>query len=153
MSHSTSGELARIVNVSAISQLRQRYADAVTDRNGEEWATTWLADAVWDLGDGQRLEGRDEVCAFWEQAMSHFAIVVQQVTGSTATVDVAAGTATGQSSIMEHYRLRNGTTGLMLGRYTDHLQRVRDRWGFLQRTLTIHYRGPADLSGSFRDAG
>ena len=76
---------------SEISDLVHLYADAVVRRDGDQWSATWADDAVWELGQGRRVEGRDAIYELWNNAMDGFVAVVQNVVNSTAEIDESAG--------------------------------------------------------------
>ena len=107
---------------------------------------------MWELGKGRRVEGRDNIVAFWTGAMNGFAAVVQNVVNGTATLDVAAGTGSGRWYIIEHWQRADDSRGIMLAYYDDSYVCVDGTWLFAGRELVIQYGGPADLSGSFLNA-
>ena len=84
-----------------IEDLVHRYADAVVHRDEERWAATWAEDAVWELGRGNRVEGREAIAALWNSAMDGFAAVVQNVVNGTYELDDEAGTGTGRWYVIE----------------------------------------------------
>ena len=137
---------------SDIEDLVHFYADAVVRRDGEQWAATWDEDAVWELGKGRRVEGREAIFALWNSAMDGFNAVVQNVVNGTADLDESAGTGTGRWYIFEHWRRANDDSGILLAYYDDTYVRRDDRWLFASRQLAIQYSGPPDLSGSFLNA-
>ena len=86
----------------SIEDLVHAYADAVVHRNADQWSSTWAADAVWELGKGRQVEGRDAILDLWNSAMDGFKAVVQNVVNGTADLDDVAGTGTGRWYIHEH---------------------------------------------------
>jgi SnoaL-like domain len=134
-----------------IEDLVHAYSDAVVRRDTEQWASTWAADAVWELGKGRRVEGRDNIVALWTAAMGGFAAVVQNTVNGTASLDEDAGTGTGRWYIIEHFQRADDTRGILLAYYDDAYVRIDGRWLFASRELVISYGGPPDLSGSFVD--
>jgi hypothetical protein len=137
----------------SIHDLVHRYSDAVVHTNEAQWASTWAHDAVWDLGKGRRIEGRNKIVALWNAAMGGFVSVIQNVVNGTATVDVAAGTGSGRWYIIEHWLRVDDTRGILLAHYDDTYVRDGDTWLFASRELVFHYSGPADLSGAFQNKG
>jgi ActR/RegA family two-component response regulator len=133
----------------AIQDLVHLYADAVVRRDAAQWTATWADDAVWELGKGRRVEGRDNIVALWSGAMSGFAAVVQNVVNGTATLDLAAGTGSGRWYIIEHWQRADDSRGILLAYYDDIYVRVDDTWLFASRELVVQYGGPPDLSGPF----
>jgi hypothetical protein len=132
-----------------IEHLVHLYADAVVRRDAEQWGATWAPDAVWDLGRGRRVEGREAIVALWTSAMGGFAAVVQNVVNGMATLDHEAGTGTGRWYIIEHFQRADDTRGILLAHYDDTYVRVDGGWHFSGRELAVHYGGPSDLSGTF----
>jgi hypothetical protein len=135
-----------------ITDLVHHYADAVVHRDAAAWSATWAADAVWELGRGRRVEGREAILELWNSAMDGFAAVVQNVMNGTATLDESRGTGTGRWYIIEHWRRVDDTRGILLAYYDDTYVRVDGSWLFGSRELVIQYAGAADLSAPFLNA-
>ena len=131
-----------------IAMLVHRYADAVVHRNGEQWASTWAPDAVWDLGGGRLVEGIDAIRKLWYGAMGGFQATIQTVLNGA--VDVDGDTATGRWYIQESLIRSDGTTGILLAHYDDAYTVVDGEWRFSRRFLQPHYAGPPDLSAPFQ---
>ena len=136
-----------------IEGLVHRYADAVVHRNGAQWAATWAPDAVWDLGGGRRVEGREAIVELWHRSMERYEAVVQTVLNGTVDLDTSAGTGSGRWYVQEATRRADGESAIMLAHYDDTYGRVDGGWRFASRKLSIHYRGAPDLSGTFRTEG
>ena len=136
----------------SIEDLVQTYADAVVNRNAEQWSSTWAADANWELGKGRRVEGREAILDLWNSAMDGFKAVVQNVVNGTADLDDAAGTGTGRWYIQEHWCRSDDSRGILLAYYDDTYIRVDDEWLFASRELVVQYGGASDLSGPFLNA-
>lgn len=136
----------------AITDLTHTYADAVVRRDADQWAGTWALDAVWELGKGRRVEGREAILGLWNGAMDGFKAVVQNVVNSTATLDEEAGTGTGRCYIIEHWCRADDSRGMLLAYYDDAYVRVDGQWLFASRELVIQYGGPQDLSADFQNA-
>ena len=136
-----------------IEDLVHRYADAVVHRDGDQWAATWAPDAVWDLSDGRRVEGREAIAELWHRSMDRYAVVVQTFLNGTVVLDTEAGTGSGRWYVQEAARRTDGETVSMLAHYDDTYVRVDGAWRFASRALSIHYRGPVDLSGTFPNHG
>jgi SnoaL-like domain len=136
----------------AIRDLVHTYADAVVRRDPDQWAATWAADAVWELGKDRRVEGRDEILALWNSAMDNFKAVVQNVVNSIATIDEAAGTGSGRCYILEHWNRADDSRGILLAYYDDTYVDVDGDWLFASRELVVQYSGPPDLSAPFLNA-
>jgi ketosteroid isomerase-like protein len=135
-----------------IEDLVHRYADAVVHRDEARWAATWAPDAVWELGRGRRVEGREAIVQLWNSAMDGFAAVVQNVVNGTYSLDDDAGTGTGRWYILEHWQRADDSRGILLAHYDDAYTRTEDGWSFASRELIVHYGGPPDLSAPFQNA-
>ena len=133
----------------SIQRLINRYADAVIHRSGEQWGSCWADDAVWDLGRGRLVEGKDAILKMWYGAMTGFAAVVQTVHNGDAWQGVTANDATGRWAISERFRRADGQSGILLAHYDDAYRKVNGQWLFSRRFLQVHYGGPADLSADF----
>ncbi len=136
----------------AIEDLVHRYADAVVRRDAGQWASTWADEAVWELGRGRRVEGRDSIVALWNSAMDGFTAVVQNVVNGTATLHDTVGSGSGRWYIIEHWQRADDSRGILLAYYDDTYTRIDDAWLFASRELVVQYSGPADLSGTFQNA-
>ncbi|MGB3735662.1 MAG: nuclear transport factor 2 family protein [Ilumatobacter sp.] len=147
MKHAGSAE-SRI----AISDLVHHYADAVVRRDAEQWGNTWATDAVWELGKGRRVEGRDAILDLWNSAMDGFKAVVQNVVNSGASVDDESGTGTGRCYIQESWWRADDSKGILLAYYDDAYTCVDGDWLFASRELVVQYGGPPDLSADFQNA-
>lgn len=132
-----------------IEDLVHRYSDAVVHSDGEQWAATWAPDAVWDLGAGRRVEGREAIVEQWHRSFARYAVVVQTVLNGTVDLDTSTGTGSGRWYVQETMRRSSGEAATMLAHYDDTYVRVDGGWRFASRSLSIHYRGPADPSGTF----
>ncbi len=133
-----------------IEDLVHRYSDAVVNRDAAQWAATWAPDAVWDLGGGRRVEGREAIVELWHRSMARYSAVVQTATGGTVKVDIGAGTGSGRWYVQETTLRTDSETAIMLAHYDDTYVRIDGGWRFASRALSSHYRGPPDLSGTFR---
>ncbi len=59
----------------AIRELIETYADAVTQRDAQVWASLWAGDSRWDmpdLGSGVSMEGKEEIVSSWLQMMEQY---------------------------------------------------------------------------------
>jgi ketosteroid isomerase-like protein len=139
----------------AIHRLVHRYADAVVHRDAGQWAACWAEDAVWDLGQGRLVEGREAILELWLRAMSTFAAVVQLVHNGEVVSGATDAEATGRWYIDERYRRADGTSGMLLAHYDDVYARAEGEWRFARRLLQAHYNGAVELTADFantRDA-
>ena len=139
----------------SISRLIHRYADAVVHRRGDMWSSCWAEDAVWDLGRGRFVEGREAITELWYSAMKGMAAVVQTVQNGEAWFDPDEGVvsspnkAVGRWYISERFRRADGAKGILLAHYDDHYVRRDGIWQLAGRVLQPHYMGAPDLSSDF----
>lgn len=133
-----------------IQRLVNRYSDAVVHRNGEQWASCWADEAVWDLGGGRSVEGKAAIVSLWFAAMGAMAAVVQHTHNGDATYEgPGRDLAVGRWAISERFLTADGNRGLLLAHYDDAYRKVDGTWLFTRRFLQVHYRGTPDLSGDF----
>lgn len=141
-----------VVDRVGIERLMNRYADAVVHRNGVQWASCWADDAVWDLGGGREVEGKEAIVKLWYAAMGGMSAVVQTVhNGDAWYVGDGQDRAVGRWAISERFLTANGVRALLLAEYQDEFVKSGEGWLFSRRLLRPHYQGPADLSGDFRN--
>lgn len=136
----------------AVSDLVHHYADAVCRRDADQWAATWAPDAVWELGKGRRVEGRDAILELWNNAMDGFKAVVQNVVNHGASLDDLSSSGIGRCYIQENWWRADDSKGILLAYYDDSYERVGDEWLFASRELIVQYAGPPDLSAPFLNA-
>jgi hypothetical protein len=132
-----------------VQELVHRYADAVVHRDGVQWASCWADDAVWDLGQGRLVEGKDAIVSLWYAAMAGMHAVVQIPHSGAVTPGPDPDRLVGRWYIDERLRRSDGTDGILLAHYDDEYVRVGGRWLFARRFLQPHYMGPPDLSAPF----
>ena len=141
-----------VVDHVEITRLMNRYADAVVHRDGVQWASCWDDQAVWDLGGGRLVEGKEAIVKLWYAAMGGMAAVVQTVHNGDAWYEEnRSDRAVGRWSISERFLTANGVRALLLAEYLDGFVKKNDEWFFSRRLLRPHYQGRADLSGDFRN--
>lgn len=133
-----------------IQRLVNRYSDAVVHRNGDQWASCWADDAVWDLGGGRLVEGKEAIVKLWFAAMGGMAAVVQHSHNGDANYEGSSrDTAVGRWAISERFLTADGNRGLLLAHYDDAYRKSEGSWLFTRRFLQVHYRGAPDLNGDF----
>ena len=136
----------------AIQRLVNRYADAVVRRDAAQWGSCWADDATWELRRDRPVTGKPAIVEMWLAAMATLKSVVHVVhNGDAWSDDIGSGCADGRWFIAEHYQRVTGDVGIALAHYDDSYIRTGDGWLFSQRLLRVHYQGPPDLSGEFRN--
>ena len=136
----------------AITDLTHRYADAVVRRDADQWASTWAPDAVWELGKGRRVEGREAILALWNSAMDGFKAVVQNVVNSTATstrTPAPGRVAATSSSTGAAPTTRRGSCSPTT---TTSTHASTASGSSPAANSSIQYGGPPDLSAPFQNA-
>ena len=134
----------------AISRLVNRYSDAVIHRNGAQWASCWDEDAVWDLGKGRLVAGKEAIVGLWYAAMGGMSAVIQHAhNGDAWYEDGSHDRAVGRWAISERFLTATGTRAVLLAEYHDGFVKKDGQWLFSRRFLQPHYQGPADLSAEF----
>jgi ketosteroid isomerase-like protein len=141
-----SAELRGAADELAIRSLVARYADAVTQNDGQAWIETWAADGRWFMG-GSASEGHEKMLETWKTLMAMFERVIQLP--QHGLVELAGDRATGRWGVVELGRTRGGDPIFTLGSYHDTYRRVGTSWKFSERRLEFVYTGPPDLSGQW----
>jgi hypothetical protein len=132
-------------DVLAIRQLVERYADAVCQRNAEQWGSTWAPDAVWDLG-ARKAEGRENIVQLWLGAMGVYQSALQ-VVNDGEVLEVDGDRAKARWYITEYLHPADGPR-IGIGVYFDDYVRIDGQWHFAQRKYNIMYSGKTDLTGT-----
>ena len=123
----TQSEPININDYVSIQRLINRYADAVIHRTGAQWASCWADDAVWDLGGGRLVEGKDAIVKLWYAAMGGISSVVQNVhNGEVWQVSGDSAAATGRWTISERFKRADGATGIFSHITTMHIAKWTD---------------------------
>ena len=131
----------------AIRSIISIYAQSVTARDHERWASTWTESGIWELM-GHVAEGRDAAVAYLETLMGGIAFVYQLPGEASIEMDASGERATGHVPTVEFAKFGDGPGTLLLGTYADVYVREGERWLFGERRMKIQYMGPADLSGA-----
>ena len=133
---------------SEIRNLVYKYADAVCRRSKEDWSSTWSVNAVWELPSSPKVEGRDNIVTFWEEAMSNFPFAAQLI--QNGTVEVNGEKATGRWYIVEHLQFADKSGMFNIGVYQGKYIKVDGHWLFSERYYTVLYNdgGTGNMSGT-----
>lgn len=129
-----------------LRQLVERYADAVCRRDADDWGATWAPDGVWDLGRAKS-EGRENMVAFWLQAMSAYPTAIQIIHGGTV-LEEGTTTARARWYLSEYLFVNDGSRRLGVGVYHDDYVKLDGKWHFKKRKYALLYSGAPDLSGT-----
>ena len=118
----------------AIREWCETYADAVVRADAADWGKVWTENAHWELM-GAKVDGRQAIVAFWEQAMGGLEAVSFQCMPSALEID--GDTAWGRCQTQEYMRVKDGTTRAIGGLYRDKMVRVDGQWLFSERIYNI----------------
>jgi AcrR family transcriptional regulator len=125
-----------VATESALRQLVQRYADAVTRHDTDAFAGTWALDAEWHLPNDS-FSGRDDIVDGYAALRNRFEWMVQTAPLMLFETDEFHGVARGRVTMEERYKRKNGKPGHLLGIYTDRYERLRGEWVFGERRLEV----------------
>jgi ketosteroid isomerase-like protein len=123
----------------AIRDLLDTYADAVTQCDADAWGATWAEDAAWEMPDYPEFppqKGRDNIVGLWVEAMKNYpGIMFHAWPGS---IEVDGNRAKVRSYTAEVYD-KDGSTMRDRGVYDDECVKVDGRWYFSRRVFrNIH---------------
>lgn len=118
----------------AIRELGEIYADGVVRVDADTWATVWADDAHWNLM-GMEVDGKDNIVAFWKQAMGGFDAV--SFCCAPCAIEVEGDRASGRVQTQEIMRMADGRTRVVGGLYEDLLEKRDGRWVYTSRVFRI----------------
>jgi uncharacterized protein (TIGR02246 family) len=118
----------------AIRELAETYGDGVVRKDAETFATVWTEDAHWDFM-GTHVDGREAIVALWSQEIGKLKTISFYC--MPGAIEVDGDTATGRAQTLELLCLKDGTTRLVGGLYTDTLVRTDAGWLYASRAFRI----------------
>jgi AcrR family transcriptional regulator len=121
----------------ALRQLVNRFCLAVQDANSTDIASLWAPDGVWVSDGGDELVGRNGIAAAWVERLGDYAWIVSMPVLAEFNVDESLNGATGRVVISERFARNDGSTGSILGRYTDRYSRLAGGWVFAERRFEL----------------
>lgn len=119
----------------AIRELVESYNDAVMRHDGDAWGANWAEDGSWTLPGGSAVDGRDNIRAAWEGAMSRFSFV--GFFASAGPIIVDGDNATGTWYQQEFLHQKDGVRRNITGLYQDTYVKSGGRWYFKARVYSI----------------
>jgi len=131
-----------------IRQLHARCTDAVWRQDHDAFADCFTHDAEWRIS-ANIFRGRAEIRNAIERVLGNYRRVL--ISFGTPILAVGERAAAGRTYINERCAKNNGDTHISIGSYYERFAREADRWRFAWRLFQLHYRGPADLTGTFFD--
>jgi ketosteroid isomerase-like protein len=131
-----------------IRQLHARYTDAVFRHDYAAFADCFMPEGEWRIS-GMVLKGREEIQSTIARILANFDRVL--ISFGTPILEVGDGSATGRTYVTEKCAWKNGERSTSIGRYYERFVADGKRWRFAWRLFQLHYRGPADLTGTFYD--
>jgi ketosteroid isomerase-like protein len=128
---------------SAIRELLDAYADAVTQRDSVAWGKTWAEDAEWSLPDYPEIgttRGREAIVVQWIEAMKAYPGIMFEAWPGSIEVD-------GDRAIMRSYTSetydQEGSTLRDRGVYEDTCVKIGGKWLFASRSFRNIHRQQA----------
>lgn len=131
-----------------IRDLHERYTDAVWRKDFDAFAGCFTEDGEWRIS-GRVFRGRTEIRNGIAIILDNFVRVL--ISFRTPILQVGDGRASGRTYIDERCAWKNGNRNISIGRYYEHFVEEGERWLFSWRLFELHYRGDADLNGTFFD--
>lgn len=134
----------------AITDLCNRYTDAVNRRSARDIAAVFAKDGVWDCGGPNAgpmcflFTGNQEIGNRIAEMLGAMEVLVQ--TNHALVIEVNGDRATARSTVEEKGLPKGAPTGMRaMGTYTDEIVRDSDgEWRFAKRTFRFTYvDGPA----------
>ena len=129
-----------------VRELIESYADAVTRRDAETWASLWAEDARWslpNLGAGYELSGRDRIASAWVAMMEQYHGPAERpwpilFVSTIGGIEVAGDRAEVRSYSAETFADGSGRTIHLRGEYRDVVVREPDgAWRFAERAWRL----------------
>ncbi len=132
-----------------IADLHARYTDAVWRQDADAFADCFTPDAEWRIS-GRVFAGREAIREGIAAILSRFVRVLISFRAPIVTFD--GDEACARTYVDERCAWKNGERNISIGRYYERFRECDDgRWRFRWRLFELHYRGDADLGGTFFD--
>lgn len=128
---------------SDVRNLVAQYAQFVKLSDADSIASTFTDDGQLVLPGLPPASGTAEIASMMNRVLRRYDAVVQLV--HQGIVDVRGPLATAQWHLTELTRRPDGTAQMLVGTYSDELQRTDQGWRFTRREFAVVVYGPADL--------
>lgn len=131
----------------AVLQLHARYADAVMQRDGEQYAACWHEQAQWHFL-GELIQGRENIKQRWLQAIEAFPVIVHQQFSCVLTAVEAQRLST-RTYVYEDIIDAEGKAISFLGTYVDEIEVLASgECRYLERRFELAHQGQGSLRPS-----
>lgn len=131
-----------------IRQLHARYTDAVWRQDVAEFGRCFTEDGEWRIS-GMVLKGRVQIEDMIGRIFQNAERVL--MTFRTPLLDVGEGRATGRTYVTEQCTWKHRPPNHSIGRYYERFLEQDGVWRFQWRLFELHYTGPADLTGEWKE--
>ena len=119
----------------AIRELIESYNAAVIENDAKAWESNWSSDGLWNLGEGQEIEGREAILNHWQEAMEVFSFVGMFAQPKFISID--GDTAYAHWHTNELAKKSDGEMLRIVGLYKDIYRREATGWKILERRYEI----------------
>jgi ketosteroid isomerase-like protein len=128
-------DLQGVIDELEIRRLIDVYCDGVNRKHAPTWASVWAEDgSTWQLT-GPEIVGKQEICSYWEQAVTRYPKLFQGAVNGI--IDLDGDQATGVWYIIEKGQRESGAPHEMVATYRDRYVRTADGWRIQRRELQI----------------
>lgn len=131
-----------------IRQLHARYTDAVWRQDVTAFGDCFAADGEWRIS-GMVLRGRPQI----EETIGRIFQNAHRILMNfrTPILEVGEGRASGRTYVTEQCTWKHRSPNCSIGRYYERFVEESDGWRFAWRIFQLHYSGPPDLTGEWRE--
>lgn len=150
---STANVKANLADYMAITDLCNRYTDAVNRRDAKDIAAVFAKDGVWDCGGPNAgpmsflLNGNEHIGNSIAQMLGGMEVLVQ--TNHALVIEIHGDRATSRSTCEEKGLPKGAKDGMrVMGTYTDDVVRDSDgEWRFAKRSFRFTYVDAPAMNG------
>ena len=131
-------------DIEEIKRLKHRYC-AACDNNfdADAIASLFTENAVWDGGNFGKLEGREAIRSFFQNASKNMPFAIHMVLNPI--IEVNGDTAKGTWYLFQTCTFAEGDRAIWgSARYDEEYVRVNGKWMFKHLTLSSHFWTPFD---------
>ncbi len=134
--------IRKLEDIEEIKQLKHRYCAACDDSfDADAIASVFTEDAVWDGGDFGKLNGREEIRGFFQDADKRMPFAVHNVLNPI--IEVNGDTAKGTWYLFQTCTFAEGNRAIWgAARYDDEYVRRDGKWMIHRLKVTSHFWTP-----------